>query len=155
MARNFPWISAITPEWASVAANAVIASITLIALVVTSCVSVEQLRLTREQVELGRQTVQNEMIYNMQRDARQAGADYSAGRIRANGLFPVMHSIYLQRQYLQTIPNPVWPIFEQDFCAILSREDVRRAWGVEPRSAYDPAFIAYMGETLTSCGAAR
>jgi ABC-type iron transport system FetAB ATPase subunit len=86
-----------TPEWASAAANFGIGITTLTALVVTSCLSVEQLTLSRQQVEvtrqqseLMRQTVQNEMIYNMQRDARQLSADYVAGRARANAFFPLM-----------------------------------------------------------------
>jgi hypothetical protein len=138
MGRVWQWLTSVSDDPLAALINFSIALLTLIALGVTSYLSLGQLQLTRL-------SVQNNLIYQMQRDERQVGADYAAGHASASDIFAEMQSVYIQNE-LGSIPPRVWLLFNQDFCKIMTNEHLRREWNDMTRAPFSAQFIGYMAE---------
>lgn len=123
--------------------------ITLAALIVTVVVSSCQLNLTRR-------SLQNNLIYQIQKDERAIGLDFSSGRSPETGpIFAEMQSIFLQRE-LGSIPDDIWNVFQRDFCKTMSKERLRRDWDSLGKEAFSQDFVSYMNRIKMSsseCGA--
>ena len=106
-----------------------------------------------QQNELTRQTVQNQMIYNMLKDGRSVTADWNANRASVADIFATMQAIYIQRQ-LKTIPDEIWPVFHRDHCALLARPTIiRRSWEEMNKAPFSPEFIQYVDRlSRPNCG---
>jgi hypothetical protein len=128
MARVWQWLKD----------NAIVISplVTLLALVVTCIISVQQLGLTRL-------SLQNNLIYQMQKDERAIGSNYEAGVGNAGDMFAEMQSVYIQYK-LGSIPGSVWPLFTEDFCKLMSNEHLRREWDSMTKAAFSDDFVAYL-----------
>jgi hypothetical protein len=136
MGRLWHWLTSASADPLAALINFSIALLTLTALVVTSYLSLGQLKLTRL-------SVQNNLIYQMQRDERQIGADYAVGRASPSDIFAEMQSVFIQNE-LGSIPRKVWSLFNQDFCKIMSNEHLEREWDDMTKSPFSTSFVAYM-----------
>jgi hypothetical protein len=139
-------------EAASTTASIVGNIITLGALIVTVIVSSCQLNLTRR-------SLQNSLVYQLQKDERAIGLDFLSGRSADTGpIFAEIHSVFLQRE-LGTIPDVVWNLFQRDFCKLMSKERLRRDWDNLGKDAFSQDFVLYMNRIKmpdsTECGAAK
>jgi hypothetical protein len=96
------------------------------------------------QLELTQRSLQNGLIYNMQKDQRAVASDYFSGKSDDTGpIFAHMHSIYLQRK-LGSVPDDVWSVFDLDFCRIMIRERLRRDWDNITKDILSPEFVSYV-----------
>jgi hypothetical protein len=147
MHRFWNWVKA-NPTVASAVTSMVVAVITLCTLIVTSINS-------SRQIELTRQSLQDNIIYQIQKDERTVAGEYTAGRARPIDLFAQMQAVFLQRQ-LGSIPDQVWTILEQDFCSLMAHENLKRAWDDTTKTIFSPGFVAYMAKLedtkSPSCG---
>jgi hypothetical protein len=111
--------------------------VTLAALIATVCIS-------RSQLDLTRRSLQNSLIYQLQKDERAIGSDFLSGRTQDTGpIFAEMQSVFLQWQ-LGSIPPTLWSVFQQDFCKLMSKERLRRDWDNLGKDAFSREFIAYL-----------
>jgi hypothetical protein len=111
--------------------------VTLAALIATICIS-------RSQLDLTRRSLQNSLIYQLQKDERAIGSEFLSGRTQDTGpIFAEMQSVFLQWQ-LGSIPPNLWSVFQQDFCKLMSKERLRRDWDNLGKDAFSQDFISYM-----------
>lgn len=131
-------------EAASTTASIVANIITVAALITTIVISSCQMSLTRNQIDLTRRSLQNSLIYQLQKDERAAGADFFNGTAKnTNGIFAELQSVFIQRR-LGSIPDDVWHVFELDFCNLMSSERLRRDWDGIDKKAFSGDFISYI-----------
>lgn len=101
------WLKA-NHEAASTAASIIGNIITLGALIATVAVSSCQLDLTRR-------SLQNNLIYQLQKDERAIGQEFLSGRSADTApIFSEMQAVFLQRE-LKSIPENVWECSNETF----------------------------------------
>ena len=103
------------PGWLQKNAPVISAVAAVIALGVAAWYYVSQVGLTQQSLLTSQHSLQNSLIYQMQKDQRAAVIDYSSGRLGPEYIFAQMQSVYLQHE-LGSIPKDVWPSFLRDFC---------------------------------------
>jgi hypothetical protein len=109
---------------------------TIAALIVTSAFATLQPAMTRI-------ALQNNLIYQMLKDARATAIDFKNGRATSAEVFAVMQSIYIQYE-LGSINSDVWPTFVRDFCGALAEERLRRDWPGVGQSVSTPEFSKFI-----------
>jgi len=111
--------------------------LTVGALILTLVTSSRQLRLARA-------SLQNNLIYNMQKDERTIAAEFFGGKTDDTGaIFAQMQAVFLQR-HLGSIPDDVWSVFQQDFCGIMLSQRLRRDWETISKNVLSKEFVSYM-----------
>jgi hypothetical protein len=130
------WLK-INHEAATTAVSIFTSMVTLAALIATIVISSRQL-------DLMRSSLQNSLIYQLQKDERAIGSDFLTGRTQETGpIFAEMQSVYLQWQ-LGSIPDNLWRVFQQDFCKLMSKERLRRDWDNLGKDAFSQDFVSYV-----------
>jgi hypothetical protein len=124
--------------WITTPANLPVGSAlgTIVALIVTSAFATLQPAMTRI-------ALQNNLIYQMQKDTRTTGIDFNNNRATSGEVFAVMQSVYIQYQ-LGSINGYAWPVFLRDFCSVMHQENMRREWQAASKSYFSKDFIAFM-----------
>jgi hypothetical protein len=100
------------------------------------------------QVGLTQRQLQNNLIYQMQKDQRSAVMDYSSGHNGPEYIIAQMQSVFIQRN-LNSVPDDVWPVFLRDFCSVLRHENFKRSWEDVYKTspgAFSADFVAFMGK---------
>jgi len=119
--------------------------LTIVALVVTLMVSSRQLRLAQA-------SLQNNLIYTMQKDERTIAADYFGGKTDdTSAIFGQMQAVFLQR-CLGSIPDDVWPVFQKDFSGIMSEQRLQRDWETISKNISSKKFVSYVDDTIKKQG---
>jgi hypothetical protein len=147
-------------EAATVAGSIVTNLLTLGALLVTFFLTTRQLHVARESVQTAQAglrtaqaSMQNSLIYTMQKDERTLAAEFFGGRSNDTApIFAEMQSIYIQRN-LHSIPDDIWPVFTKDFCGIMSSERLKRDWKNIDKAAFSDEFSAFMEASILASGA--
>jgi len=119
--------------------------VTLTALIVTIVVASCQLDLTRR-------SLQNNLVYQMQKDERTASAEFFGGKTTETApIFALMQAVFLQRK-LGSVPDNVWDAFQKDFCKLFTSERFKRDWSAISKDGFSGDFVDFM-EGITKVGA--
>jgi hypothetical protein len=122
--------------------------LTVGALILTLVTSTRQLHLAQASLQTSQASLQNSLIYNMQKDERAIAAQFLSGTTNDTApIFAEMQSVFMQRQ-LGSIPGDVWPVFTKDFCGIMSSERLRRDWKNIGKNAFSSDFVSFMDEHI-------
>jgi hypothetical protein len=132
-------IDGLRPGWVQRNSPGISAAAALLALLVGGWYYITQVGLTKN-------SLQNNLVYQMQKDQRAAIVDFASGRSGPEYIFADMQSIFIQHN-LGTIPPDVWPLFVRDFCGLMTREIFRRTWDdISATGAFSKAFISFVDQ---------
>jgi hypothetical protein len=134
---RLPQLEARVPNWIQRNAPAISAIVALFGLAVGGWYYAKQ-------VGFAQRSLQNNLIYQMQKDQRAAIMDYGSSRSGPEYIFAQMQSIFIQRS-LGSIADDVWTLFLRDFCGVMRHENFRRSWEDLSKDAFSQDFIAFMG----------
>jgi len=133
-------------EWLKANHDPILAVASIVGNAITLAALVTTIFLSSCQLDLTRQSIQNNLIYNMQKDEREVAAAYYGGKLLDTGpIFAQMQSVFLQKQ-IGSIPKEVWSVFQQDFCSIMSTERLKRDWASIDKDSFSPQFISYVNQ---------
>jgi len=142
-----------THHEAVTAGGSIVANLlTIGALVATLCIASRQLGLARGSLDTAHASLQNNLVYTMQKDERTIAADFFGGKTTDTApIFGQMQAVFTQR-CLGSIPDSVWPVFRKDFSDIMSMPRLQRDWAPVSSNISSKEFVRYVNATIQNRG---